>query len=782
MSDDSFSMMELFRQEVETQGMALSQGLIDLEGDPTRAATLQSLMRAAHSIKGAARIVGVGVAAEVSHDLEDCFIAAQEGRIQLGVEAIDCFLIAADLLSEISRLSEDQLETWSATNAERVTPLRESLRAIAKGQAVSATILPVPDGEAAGEPEKAAAPGGDAAAPVADSAPAEEAPAVKEASVDKAEGREAAPAADESSAQASTVRVAAASLNRLMGLTAEGLVEARRLAGFREELLRIKNAQLELGAGLEHLEATLNPATADLELAARLGEARQMAQQIASSVRAVLEEFDAYSRRNTLLSDRLYREVLASRMRPFSDGVAGFPRLVRDLSRSLKKKIRFELDGGRTPVDRDILDKLEAPLTHIVRNACDHGIESPEDRKAAGKPEGGVISIRARHSAGMLVLEVSDDGRGINVDALRRKVLEKGLVTEQMATSLSEEEVLNFLFLPGFSTAATVTDISGRGVGLDVVLTTMQEVGGVVRIHTEVGSGTTFHLQLPITRSVIRALLVDVGGEPYAFPLTRLHRTLKLQASEIETLEGRSYVSVDGHSIGLVSIAEALQVDGGERPSEDEIAVVVVGERGSLYGLQVNRLVGEVDLVVRPLDPRLGKVPGISAAAIDEHGFPVLIVDAEDLIRLIDKLLSGGGLRRIQTTAASTDAPRRSVLVVDDSITVRETERQLLENAGYRVETAVDGADGWNTVRLGNFDLVVTDVDMPRMNGFELVSKIKSDPRLSGMPVIIVSYKDREEDKRKGLEVGADYYLTKSSFQDESFISAVVALIGEAGE
>ncbi len=777
--DDSFSMMELFRQEVETQGMTLGQGLIDLEGDPSNAATMQSLMRAAHSIKGAARIVGVAVAADISHDLEDCFIAAQEGRIQLDANAIDCFLAVADLLTEISRLDEEQLDSWGAANAGRINPLRQSLQSIAKGESPPSS----PATADATKPKQAEADAANAST-AADSLPPESTQTGEHGPDDKQQQlpSQQSPQDRSDNGAAATVRVAAESLNRLMGLTAEGLVEARRLGTFRGELLRVKTAQRDLSATLEQLEASLDPLGGDAELAARLDDVRHTSQDIAAMVRSLLEEFDSYSRRNTLLSDRLYREVLAGRMRPFADGAAGFPRLVRDLGRTLGKQIRFQLQGGRTPVDRDILDKLEAPLTHIVRNACDHGLETPEERLAAGKDRGGSITIRARHSAGMLVLEVSDDGAGIDVEGLRKKVLERGLVTTQMAASLSEEEVLNFLFLPGFSTASTVTDISGRGVGLDVVLTTLQEVGGVVRIHTEAGKGTTFYLQLPITRSVIRALLVDVAGEPYAFPLTRLHRTLKLPVGEIKTIEGRSFVSIDGNSIGLVSVADALEVVGGGSSADDEVPVVVVGERGSLYGLQVDRLIGEVDLVVRPLDPRLGKVPGVSAASVDEDGFPVLIMDVEDLIRSIDKLLAGGALRQIHTADTSTGGARKSVLVVDDSITVRETERQLLENAGYRVETAVDGADGWNTVRLGDFDLVVSDVDMPRMNGFEFVEKIKADPRLARLPVIIVSYKDREEDKRKGLEVGADYYLTKSSFQDASFIDAVVALIGEAAE
>jgi two-component system sensor histidine kinase and response regulator WspE len=451
--------------------------------------------------------------------------------------------------------------------------------------------------------------------------------------------------------------------------------------------------------------------------------------------------------------------------------------MVRDVARRLGKQIRLEILGQSTEVDRDILDKLEAPLTHLLRNAADHGIEMPEQRQAAGKPESGVICLEARHRAGMLVITVADDGRGIPIDGLRRKIVERNLSTQEMASSMSEAELLEFLFLPGFSTAAAVTEFSGRGVGLDVVQDMVRRVGGSVHVTTRAGQGSTFHLQLPITLSVVRAVLVDIGGEPYAFPHTRIDRLLYVPRATLDSLENRQFAAVDGRNVGLALAAQFFDLPA-HPPDAEELPVLLLSDALGQYGLIVESFRGEQDLVVRTLDPRLGKVPNVSAAAILDDGTPVLIVDVEDLIRSMDHFIQTGSLARCQRFKPGV-ARRKRVLVVDDSITVREVERQLLKNHGYEVAVAVDGQDGWNVARADRFDLIVSDVDMPRMNGLELVQALRSDPGLKDVPVVIVSYKDREQDRLRGLEAGANRYLTKGSFHDNTFLEAVTDLIGE---
>jgi two-component system sensor histidine kinase and response regulator WspE len=384
----------------------------------------------------------------------------------------------------------------------------------------------------------------------------------------------------------------------------------------------------------------------------------------------------------------------------------------------------------------------------------------------------------------MLALTVADDGAGVDLQRLRRKVVERGLAPADLAGSLTEAELLEFLFLPGFSTAPALTEFSGRGVGLNVVQDAIRQVGGSVRITTRPGQGTAFHLQLPLTLSVLRAVLVEIAGEPYAFPHNRIDRLIRVPNSAIRSLEHRQFVTVDGQNVGLVLASQLLDLPaatpaGKRAHGEEVVPVLLLGDQTGQYGLIVEQLVGEQDLVVRPLDPRLGKVPNVSAAATLDNGSPVLIADVEDLIRSMDHFIQTGSLQRCGRHEGGP-ARRKRVLVVDDSITVREVERQLLRGRGYEVAVAVDGQEGWHAVRAEPFDLVVTDVDMPRMNGLDLVQAIRDNEALGELPVIIVSYKDREEDRRRGLEVGASYYLTKSSFHDDTFLQAVTDLIGEA--
>ena len=576
------------------------------------------------------------------------------------------------------------------------------------------------------------------------------------------------------------VRVSAESLTRLMGLAGESLVQARQLRPLVDALAAHRVAQaalLETLRTLEDRRSVTGVSAVELELLAKArGQVDRSLQDLGSDV----ESFEDYARRGEDLAGRLHHEVLASRMRPMSEGARGFPRMVRDVARQLGKSVRFELKGEHTGVDRDILEKLEAPLNHLIRNALDHAIETPTEREAAGKATTGTIRLEARHRAGLLQITLMDDGRGIDVERLRVKVVEKKLVAEGMAGRLTELELLEFLFLPGFSTRDSVTELSGRGVGLDVVQDMVRTVGGTVRVSSRLGRGTRFTLHLPITMSVVRALLVRVAGEPYAFPLNRIDRIARVPRSGLRMLEGRPHFPLDDQLVGLVEASQVFGLNGAEQTGE-ELPVVVASDRSQRFGVVVEAFLGERDLEVRPLDPRLGKPPDINSASVLEDGWPVLIVDVEDMVRSIDNLFGGRRLKGLREAGQARSRPTtKRILVVDDSITVRELERQLLEGRGYEVDVAVDGVDGWNAVRGGGYHLVISDVDMPRMDGIQLVRSIKGDARLRATPVIIVSYKDREEDRMRGLDAGADGYLTKSSFHDRTFLDAVVDLIGEA--
>ncbi len=764
MSDGGdFSMMDLFREEVRAHAATLSQGLVNLENGPATPQAVEPLMRAAHSIKGAARIVNIDPAVQLAHAMEDALVAAQEGRIHINPEDVDALLRGTDVLAGLSQVGEADLTDWSAAHAAEVATLKERFRLMAKGQSAPAAAIPV---VAASE------------SPTLMPAPAAPSPPVTaETPPTATPTEEAPPPAPPAEKAEGVVRVAAQSLNRLMGLAGESLVQARWLDPFATALLKLRKHQDHLAAVLDGLAQAAASGRPD-QVQGLVAEARRQSKRCGDVLAERMHEFQEHAARAEDLNSRLYREVIASRMRPFADGAHGFPRLVRDMARRLNKLVRLEIEGQATEVDRDVLEALEAPLTHLVRNAVDHGIEPPQERKAAGKPEAGLIRMEARHRAGTLAITVADDGGGIDLERLRGRVAERGLTTTEMARTLTEPELLEFLFLPGFSMAGAVTEFSGRGVGLDVVQTMIRKVGGSVRISTRRGGGTTFYLQLPITLSVLRAVVVEIAGEPYAFPHHHIDRLLRVPLAQVRSLENRQFITVDGQNVGLVLAAQLLDLPGAP-PAGDTLSVVLLSDATGHYGLIVEAFRGEQDLVVRPLDPRLGKVANVSAAAILDDGAPVLIADIEDLIRSMDQFIQGNSLRRCDREGQNP-AKRQRVLVVDDSITVREVERQLLRNQGYDVAVAVDGQEGWNLVRAEHFDLVISDVDMPRMNGLELVRAMRGDPVLRQVPIIIVSYKEREEDRLRGLEVGANYYLTKSSFHDNTFLQAVADLIGEA--
>jgi two-component system sensor histidine kinase and response regulator WspE len=751
-----FSMLELFRLEAESQTSTLSAGVLAIEELERSPATVESMMRAAHSLKGAARIVGLDAAVRVAHALEDVFVAAGKGQFHVLPEHADLLLAAIDFLASIAK-ADDALAAdgpWPDRAAGLVAALGDML----SGRAAAAPSMP----PAPAPPE-----------PAADAGPAA-------AAAPPPEPEPSRPVARPIETTDRVVRVSADSLTRLVGLAGESLVETRQLRPFVDALLQFRSAQVDLADAVGGFDEKLKAAEVPLPpaLAALLATIRERADTCLANITGHVEDFESFARRNEDLSNRLHQEVIVSRMRPLADGIRGFPRLVRDLARTLGKQVRFEVRGEQTGVDRDILDKLEAPLSHLVRNAVDHGLEIPAERAAAGKPETGEIRLEARHRAGMLHITLTDDGRGIDVERLRARAVARGLVAKAVADQLTELELLEFLFLPGFSTKDQVTEISGRGVGLDVVQSMVKAVGGSVRVATQPGRQTVFTLQLPITMSVIRALLVDVGGEPYAFPLTRIDRILFCPHADIRTVEGRQYFDRDGVSIGLVLASQILETVGAA--PVDPMPVVVISDRGQQFGMIVDAFLGERDLEVRPLDPRLGKVQDVNSASLLENGDPVLIVDVEDLVRSIDNVLMGRRLSRVEFERLAEQArQRKRILVVDDSITVRELERQLLQARGFAVDVAVDGMDGWNAIRGAHYDLVVTDVDMPRMDGIGLVGLIKGDPARRDIPIVIVSYKDREEDRIRGLDAGANRYLTKSSFHDETFVDTIIDLIGE---
>jgi two-component system sensor histidine kinase and response regulator WspE len=949
-------LLELFREEAATNLNVLANGLIEGEHGGLAPKDIEPLMRAAHSLKGAARVIGLTPFVDVAHLAEDILVAAQNGATQLVNADFDLLLSTVELLREMVESSGPGFQNWYSNESQKVDQHLDQLSRRAAGEAIVQPKPAKPTSTETKAPEKAvemeipaeAAPSVDASAetpqfwtsltdqepgpmldlmkselaksmtdfqavvetangdpkkianlvdnirecrgcallveatqvveltnaiekvlqglvenpgnwqtvqpwlrdasklldetgkacgegfakwtesqasraaaifhvgsvgsqtpkvekesvkapapvavvepvvaapkaPVSNEVPKKEAPPPppkpQVPAPAPASRRESKETVSEGAQAERIVRINAQALEKLMGLAGESLLEARWLQAFAQSLQRLRRQQSILQDEMDEILGALGKERVDLD---RLRETLQGYRQKFVGQGELLVErvtsFEEHARQSDDLNSRLYREVILSRMTPFRNGVQGFPKMVRDICKQLGKQAKLEIRGMDTEVDRDILDKLDAPLTHMIRNSLDHGLELPEDREAAGKNPSGNLVLEARHAAGMLVITLSDDGRGVNLDRIRSKIIERRLASADMVGRMSETELLEFLFLPGFSTAGAVTELSGRGVGLDVVHSTITSVGGSVRLTSTVGKGTTFHMQLPLTLSVIRAVLARISGDPYAFPHHRIDGLMRVPASELRSLQDRQFFVVDGRNVGLVLARQILQVDG-EAESQAELPVILFSSHGQSYALLVDEFVGEQDLAVRPIDPRLGKVPYVHASAILDDGSPVLILDVDDLRRGIDRLLDEGRLRRTDAAVGSAHRRRRKkVLITDDSITVREVQRQLLSGRGYEVQTAVDGVDGYNIAREESFDLIISDIDMPRMNGIEFVTKIRADGKLKDTPVVVVSYKDREEDRLRGLEAGANYYLTKSSFQDDTLLQVVHELIGE---
>ncbi|MBN4078836.1 hybrid sensor histidine kinase/response regulator [Gammaproteobacteria bacterium AH-315-C21] len=796
-----FSMLELFRVEAETQIGVLTEGLLQIEHGAEQH-QLEELMRAAHSIKGAARMVDILPVVTIAHAMEDCFVAAQDEKLVLESRHVDHFLRCLDLIQQIANLNEGGLSGWlernqnninenvkdsqaylvaatSVDNKEGVSPVNSQVE-----QQDATYVAPMVQHEEINEKSELIDPvvpqsvvTSDVIIPRALELPSTsdhyslgetDAAVTKSSSVPSNVGGDL------------SIRVSSVCFDRLLGIAGESLVESKRLAPYTQSVVRLKHQQGKLITRLDRLREKMVEQGVSPMLVSMLRDAQESADQYRSELTGRIDELEQFDRRSGTIAENLHREVISSRMRPFAEGVTGMQRTLRDIARDLGKQVKLEIQGLKTQVDREVLERIKSPLDHILRNAVDHGIESPQEREQAGKSAIGTIELSASHSAGMLSIIVKDNGRGVDVESLRSRIVRRGLTNQAMASTLSEAELLEFLYLPGFSTRDAVTEMSGRGVGMDTVMTVIKEMNGVVHMRNRPGQGFQLQIQLPLSLSVIRALLVEIEGEAYAFPLSRIERVEKIDADSLQTLSGQPYFVAENRNISLISATQILGLAGSTVDSK-LLSIVVVGDHYGSYGVVVDRFIGERELAVQKLDPRLGEVKDITAAATLDDGRMSLIFDVEDMLHSIAKIFGADvvSIESVRGTVAPGQNKDKHILVVDDSMTVREVERKLLQSCGYVVDVAVDGLDAWDSLRKRSYELVITDVDMPRMNGIELLEQIKADSRYSGMPVVIVSYKDRDDDRERGLSAGADFYLTKGSFHDDTLRNAVVDLIGE---
>jgi two-component system chemotaxis sensor kinase CheA len=482
------------------------------------------------------------------------------------------------------------------------------------------------------------------------------------------------------------------------------------------------------------------------------------------------------------LADNLESGIRSIRLLPLSTIFNLFPRMVRDLAREQRKEVSFLIEGGDIAADKRVIEEIKDPLMHMLRNAVDHGIEEPEERAGRGKPRTAVLRLRALRTANNIVIEIEDDGRGIDVESIRRTALKRRVRSEEELATMTAAEIRELIFAPGFSTRSVVTDVSGRGVGLDVVRAKTDLLKGTLAVESEAGQGCRMRLYLPLTLATSRVLIVAASDQKFALPLEYVDTARLVSAKEIFPIKGRPAILVDGAPLTVAPLVTLL---GLTRPQQEErrpdsalaadrpspCIILAVGK--DRLGVLVDALIDEQEIVVKQLGALLKRVPNVAGATILGSGEVCMVLNAADLLKSARKQLSYGG-----TAVKREEAPRASVvLLVEDSLTTRTQEKRILEGAGYEVVTAVDGLDGYNKLRSREFDAVVSDVEMPNMDGLTLAAKIREDPSYGELPIILITSLGSDESRRKGMEAGASAYLVKSTFDQAVLLETLRRLL-----
>jgi two-component system chemotaxis sensor kinase CheA len=762
-------LMITFQAELEEHLGTLNKGLLALEESQSqgeRELLLSELFRAAHNLKGAARAVDLRDIATIAHRLEDVLSGIQRGEVSPTPELFDLLLSALDALQE-AMVAHLQGETLPAQQRDQ---LLSGLEAALPGE-----MEMVREGEIPASPPEPE-PGRAAPSPFLPSPPQHVSPSPHE----------------------ETIRVATAKLDALMDGMGELLVARMRteqrlaeLQDMQQRLARWEKSWRQARTHFNYMQRR-NNSESDMALRQARPEQSRRAQDVAplldflmhneEHLKAFSVGMDSLARsfasdygRLALLTDDLEDSVRRVRMLPIGTLFGLFPRMVRDLGRERGKEVGLQVEGADTEVDRQVLETMKDPLTHLLRNAVDHGIEPPDQREAAGKPRRGTVCLRAAQKGNTIVLEVADDGAGIDLEAVQRAAVERGLLTTQEVAGLGDQETVQLIFLSRLSTLPQVTDLSGRGVGLDVVRENLEQLHGLIEVDTARGQGTTFTLTLPLTMATGQVLLVEVAGQMVALPTTAVERILQVDATGVGRIEGRPAIRADGRPLPLVSLAQVLELPGPEAPLApgQKMSVVVLGVVEKRVAFQVDGLQGTQEVVIKSLGRQLRRVRNVAGATILGTGQVVMILNVADLIKsaLVSSAIAAPLPMELR------EIPRRRVLVVDDSITTRTLEKNILENAGFQVLVAADGKEAWTLVQGEPLDAVVADVDMPGMDGFVLTEKVKRHERFKELPVVLVTALESPQDRIRGLEAGADAYIAKSTFDQRELLETIERLI-----
>lgn len=782
-----------FQEEAQDLLQRLNEGVITLEGDPDNRELIDQMMRDAHTIKGSSRMVGLIEISDVAHWLENIMVRVRDKEMPYTPEMSDSFFEALDAIVYLTDNSGVNVEA-----AIDLEGLKHRLSEIAATGLVAggAPATSAAKSETPAEPTNPKRRAKKPAQPKTESVagPEREAEAASEHDNVADEGDEdhesdefeVAPGQPKrvqregelkSKVQA-TIRIRTSQVDNLLNLISEVVISQikseQRVTDIRLTQSRIN----ETWQAWSRIKSTF-AALAREELMDAIGDDVNAVDALMSDSRRELSEYvkdysEDVSRTSVVITD-LQEQGMRLRMLPANTIFQAFPRAVRDLAKQFRKDIELVVEGGDTELDKKVLEEINDPLVHIMRNAVDHGIEDPETRRVLGKPATGTVHLGARQEGDRIVIEISDDGAGIDPEKVRQSAIRKGYITEAEAKSISDREAQYMIFEAGFSTAAIITEISGRGVGMDVVREfVVEKLKGSLDLDSVPGRGTTFKLTIPLTLAIIRALMLRVGGQVYALPTGSIEETLRVDPNEIIKVEGREVIRRQRRTIPLVRLSDILGV-APEPTAAKKVPIATIGYSGHRMGFIVDAFVGEQQIVIKPLGNHLRKIDNVAGVTILGAGEVVPILNVPDL--MANARTRSGQRVGLQSARVERQGTRK-ILICEDSFTTRELERSIFEAAGYEVETAVDGAMGLNKLKDGlAVDAVVTDVQMPNMTGFELTRAIKLDASLKEIPVIIVTSLEREEEKAEGIEAGADAYITKSVFNQDTLLDTVERLI-----
>jgi two-component system chemotaxis sensor kinase CheA len=788
-------LMATFLEELEEHVCALNRDLLSLEKSPVgpqRAECLKTLFRTAHSLKGASRSVNVNLIESACHQLEDILSAARDGNLALGPDQFALLFQTADAIEEAAMRLREQQDLSGAPLA-TLLPRLEAAAREAGGRSPSAARS---SGAPSRTPERGPQPG-----PAEGTGPErrpknvseEEQPAVPDAAESALPAAAAESAPDSTTAGGATVRVSAEKLDALLAQSGEMLVTRRRVHARVEELTTIKEFVKDWKAEWRGVEKALAKGPPENGRAGSNGPARPEGALATGvfprRVAAALDRVGGHLRRlekdlerlaTELTEDsRLLKQVTGTldddvrhvRMLPFAEACQGLDRMVRDLARAADKEAEVVIAGGDVELDRSVLEGLKDPLRHLVRNAVDHGIEPAAERRGAGKPPQARVTVEAVLRGGHVEVVVADDGRGINLDALRQQARKR-----KLAEPADDRELARLIYLPGLSTSRIITDVSGRGVGLDVVKSRVEALHGTVDLSFQPKAGTRFTLAVPLTLTTLRALFVQAGGQTFAVAGTNVHKLVRVDPAGLRSVEGREVLSLGGPALPVASLAETLGLTAREpaRPG-GKVPLMVVAAGVKRMAFAVDEFLAEQEIMVKGLGARIHRVRHASAATILPSGQIALVLNAANLIRSAVSRVPGQ--RLAEAPAQAVLEGKKRVLVAEDSLTTRTLVKSILEAAGYEVAVAADGAAAWQLLQERGADVLVSDVDMPRLDGFALTEAVRGSKRFADLPVVLVTARETEEDKARGIEVRADAYLVKSAFDQTNLLQAIAQLL-----